>query len=181
MYPPTLLSLPHPTFHASRALQGSLCYIAASYKLWAYMGFLGGSNGKESACNEGDSGLIPGLGRSPGDGNGNPPQYFCLGNPMDRGAWQAVVHEVSKSQTHLSDFENEWVYIHQCYFLNLSYPLLPPPCPQVHSLHLHLHFFSVNRFISTVFLDSVSMCGACMLSHFGCDFGHIDPIDCSLP
>ena len=71
------------------------------------MGFLGGSNGKESACNEGDSGLIPGLGRSPGDGNGNPPQYFCLGNPMDRGAWQAVVHEVSKSQTHLSDFENE--------------------------------------------------------------------------
>jgi len=71
------------------------------------MGFLGGSNGKESACNAGDSGLIPGLGRSPGDANGNPPQYFCLGNPMDRGAWRAVVHGVSKSQTHLSDFENE--------------------------------------------------------------------------
>ena len=71
------------------------------------MGFLGGSNGKESACNAVDSDLIPGLEISPGEGNGNPLQYFCLGNPMDRGAWQAAVHGVSKSQTRLSDFESE--------------------------------------------------------------------------
>ena len=48
----------------------------------------GGSDGKESACNAGDLGLIPGLGRSPGEGNGNPFQYSCLKNSMDRGAWR---------------------------------------------------------------------------------------------
>ena len=51
-------------------------------------GFCGGSDGKESACNAGDLGLIPGLGRSPGEGNGNLLQYSCLENHMDRGAWQ---------------------------------------------------------------------------------------------
>ena len=51
----------------------------------------------------GDSGLIPGLGRSPGIGNGNPLQYSCLGNPMDRGAWWATVHRAAKNQTRLSD------------------------------------------------------------------------------
>ena len=55
------------------------------------------SVGKESACNAGDPGLIPGLGRSPGEGNGNPFQYSCLGNPIDRGAWRATVHGVTKS------------------------------------------------------------------------------------
>ena len=57
-----------------------------------------------SACNAGDLGLIPGLGRSPGEGNGNPLQYSCLENPMDRGAWWATVHGVAKSRTQLSDF-----------------------------------------------------------------------------
>ena len=56
------------------------------------MGFLGGSDSRESACNAGDPGSIPGSGISPGEGNGNPLQYSCLGNPMDRGAWQATVH-----------------------------------------------------------------------------------------
>ena len=51
------------------------------------LGFCGGSVGKESACNSGDMGSIPGLGRSPGEGNGNPLQYSCLENPMDGGAW----------------------------------------------------------------------------------------------
>ena len=55
--------------------------------------------GKEAACNAGNSGLIPGLERSPGEGNGNPLQYYSLENPMDRGAWQATVHGLSKSQT----------------------------------------------------------------------------------
>ena len=59
---------------------------------------------KESACTAGDVGLIPGSGRSPGEGNGNPLQYSCLENPMDRGAWWATVHGVAKSRTRLSDF-----------------------------------------------------------------------------
>ena len=69
------------------------------------MGFPCGSDSKQSACNEGDLGLIPGLGGSPGKGNGYALQYSCLENPMDRGAWQATVHGVAKSQTRLSDFQ----------------------------------------------------------------------------
>ena len=53
---------------------------------------------KAFACNAGDPGLIPGSGRSPGEGNGNPLQYSCLENPMDGGAWWAAVHEVAKSR-----------------------------------------------------------------------------------
>ena len=67
------------------------------------MGLPSGSDGIESACNAGDTVLIPGLGRSPGEGNGNPLQYSCLENSMDRGAWQAVVHGVAKNQTRLRD------------------------------------------------------------------------------
>ena len=66
------------------------------------MGFSCGSAGKESACNVGDLGSIPGLERFPGEGNGNPLQYSCLENPMDRGAWQATVRGVAKNQTQLS-------------------------------------------------------------------------------
>ena len=58
--------------------------------------------GKVSACQAGDGGLIPGSGRSPGEGNGNPFQYSCLGNSMDRGAWWATVHGVTKSWTRLN-------------------------------------------------------------------------------
>ena len=60
------------------------------------MVFPGGSDGKESTCNAGDSGSISGLGRSPGEGNDNPLQYSCLEKSMDRGAWQATVHGVAK-------------------------------------------------------------------------------------
>ena len=67
-------------------------------------GFPGGSDGQESTCNVGNLGSIPRLGRSPGEGNGSPPQYSCLENPMDRGAWWVTVHEVTKSWTQLSDF-----------------------------------------------------------------------------
>ena len=62
----------------------------------------GGSDGKESAFNLGDPGWIPGLGRSPGEGYGNPLQYSCLENSGDREAWWAIVHGVAKSQTRLS-------------------------------------------------------------------------------
>ena len=65
-------------------------------------GFPGGSDGKQSACNAGDLGSVPGSGRSPGEGNGNSLQYSCLENFMDKGAWQARVHRISKSQTQLS-------------------------------------------------------------------------------
>ena len=67
------------------------------------MGFPGGPDGKESACNAGDLGSIPQWGRSPGEGNGYPLQYSCLENSTDRGAWQAIVHGVEKSRTQLSD------------------------------------------------------------------------------
>ena len=63
-------------------------------------GFPGGSDDKESACNAGDLGLIPGSGRSPGGGNGNSLQYSCLKNPMDRGAWRAIVYGVEKRGMH---------------------------------------------------------------------------------
>ena len=63
------------------------------------MGFPSVSNGKESSCSAGNLGSIPGSGRSPGEGNGNPLQYSGLENPMDRGAWQATVHGVTKSWT----------------------------------------------------------------------------------
>ena len=59
-------------------------------------GFPGGSDGKVSAYNVGDQGSIPGLGRSSGEGNGNPLQYSCLGNLMDRGTWWATVHGVTE-------------------------------------------------------------------------------------
>ena len=61
------------------------------------------SDGKESACNARDLGSIPGSGRSPGEGNGNPLQYSCLENLMDRGILQAIVHGVTKSRTELND------------------------------------------------------------------------------
>ena len=80
-----------------------------------HQGFPGGSDGKASACNSGDPGSIPELGRSPGEGNGNPLQYSCLEKSMDRGALQATVHWVAKSQTRLSDFTS----------LSLAWALLP--------------------------------------------------------
>ena len=66
--------------------------------------FPGGSEVKASACKAGDLGSIPGSGRSPGKGNGNPLQYSCLENPMDWGPWWATVHRVAKSRTRLSNF-----------------------------------------------------------------------------
>ena len=72
--------------------------------------FPGGSDGKASACNAGDLGSIPGLGMSPGEGNGNPLQYSCLENSKDRGDWQAIVHAVTKSQTWLNDLHFHFTF-----------------------------------------------------------------------
>ena len=75
------------------------------------VGFPGGSDGKKkSTCNTGDLGSIPGLGKSPGEKNGNPLQYFCLETSVDRGAWWATVHGFTKSWTRLSD----WQLLHTC-------------------------------------------------------------------
>ena len=74
----------------------------------------GGSDGKASAYNAEDPGSIPGLGRSPGEGNGNPLQYSCLENPMGGGTWQAIVHGVAESQTRLSDFTSSLHLSDQC-------------------------------------------------------------------
>ena len=68
------------------------------------MDFPNGLDGKASVYNAGDLGSIPGSGRLPGEGNGNPLQYSCLEIPMDREAWWAIVHGVAKSRTRLSDF-----------------------------------------------------------------------------
>ena len=75
-----------------------------SFQFKVETGFPGGSDGKESACNAGDLGSIPGLGRSPREGNGNPLQYTCLENPMGRGAWKATVQGVTKNRTRLNDY-----------------------------------------------------------------------------
>ena len=85
--------------------------------------FPGGSDGKASARNAGDPGSIPGLGRSPGEGNGNPHQYSCLENSMDGGAWWATVHGVTKSWTRPSDVTTSMIVV----TLNVIHSLLHPP------------------------------------------------------
>ena len=93
-----------------------------------FLGFPGGSDGKESACNVGDLGSIPGLRRSLGEGNGYPLQFSGLENPMDRGTWRATVHGVAKSWTRLSDFYFQRYF--GCLLLSLRrsvWVFLPPP------------------------------------------------------
>ena len=80
-----------------------------------YLGFPGGSVSKESTCHAGDMGSNPGLGRSPGGEYGNLPQYSCVENPMDRGAWQATVYRVAKNQTGLKRLST-----HTCILLTVS-------------------------------------------------------------
>ena len=81
--------------------------------------FPSSSDGIESACSAGDLGLIPGLGRSPGEGTGNPPQYSCLENPKDRGAWQVTVHGVTRVRRNL---------------------VSKPPPPPRHGSNLNVHW-----------------------------------------
>ena len=88
--------------------------IEGHYRL--FQGFPGISDGKESACNARDPGSIPGSGRFPGGGNGNPLQYSCLGNPMEGGSWWATVHGVTKSQTRLSNFHLHRLFPSLCYY-----------------------------------------------------------------
>ena len=90
------------TEHVFKALEAVLANPVIFYLscLWSYVEPL---KQRKSSCNAGDTDSIPGLGRSPGAGNGNPLQYYCLENPMDREAWWAMVYEVAKSLTRLSN------------------------------------------------------------------------------
>ena len=90
-------------YHAI-VLGGKICFMICFVILYALrsydpMGFPGGSDGKESACHVVDLGWIPGLGRSPGEGNGHPLQYSCLKNLMDRGAWWVTIHQSTGLQS----------------------------------------------------------------------------------
>ena len=85
---------------------GKICWRRDRPPTLVFLGFPGGSAGKEPSSNAGDLGLIPGLGRSPGEGNGNPLQYSCLENSMD-----CLVHGVAKSWTQLSDFHSTTWYL----------------------------------------------------------------------
>ena len=89
-------------------LQISFDFLLLHFSTLWWKGFPASSEVKASACNAQELGSIPGLGRSPGQGNGNPLQYSCLENPMDRGAWWATLHGVAKSWTQLSDFTFTW-------------------------------------------------------------------------
>ena len=86
------------------------------------LGLPGGSDGKESTCNMGDLGSIPGLGRSPGGAHSYPLQYSCVENPMDRGAWWAAAHGVTKSRTWLKRFST-----HEDFWFTLRYSDLVGP------------------------------------------------------
>ena len=94
-------------------------------------------SGKETACSTGEVGLIPGLRRTPGEGNGNPRQYFCLGKLMDRGAWQATVHGVAKSQHHLVTkppppqwFQSTIMQHYHCIWKTVDRQLIPRESPR---------------------------------------------------
>ena len=97
---------------------------------YAYLGLPRWFGGKKNpSANAGDTGWIPGWGRSPGGGNGNPLQYSCLENHMDRGAWRGTVHGVAKSQIWLSD----WACTHACLFYRL--------CCSTHQFRRHLYIY----------------------------------------
>ena len=119
---PTPVFLPGK-FHGRRSLVGYSQWgrkeldITECLALWASQVALVVKNLPASAGDIRDSGSIPGLGRSPGEGNGNPLQYSCLENPMDREAWQAIVHRVAKSWTWL-----KWLTMHTYFDQNMKDP-----------------------------------------------------------
>ena len=96
------LHLPYPFIHLSElSFHISAVVNNTAVHLVVYVSF-GHSDGKESACNAGHPGSIPGSGRFPGERNGKPPQYSCLENSVDRGAWSGIAYGVAKSQTQLT-------------------------------------------------------------------------------
>ena len=108
------------------------------------MGFPGGSDGKESACNAGDLGPTPALGRSPGEGNSYPLHYSGLENAMDRGAWWATVHGVAKGQTQLSDF-----HFHVHVNINMKLDFWVCRAQKVNSMRVSISSLSEESFDTT--------------------------------
>ena len=102
-------------------------------------------SGKESACQAGDTGLIAGSGRSPGEGNGNPVQYSCLGNLMDRGAWRATVHGVTESQTWLSNLRMTMLLGNSHWLFSIF----------IHCLQLSLVVSAPQNIISSKFITDI--------------------------
>ena len=133
--------------HAFSSLNQSLpLYLLSVNETPAPVRFPGGSEGKELAWNAGDLGSIAGLGRFPGEGHGNPLQYPCLENPMDRGAWWATVHGVAKSRTWLNDQVALFISCD-----DLPYPPSAPPQPRGDSstqLSLHLVPLSLTQLVN---------------------------------
>ena len=112
------------------------------------MGFPGGSVVRNLPASAGDAGSIPGSGRSPGEGNGNPLQYSCLGSPLDRGAWRAAVHGVAKSRTGLS----HWALTH-------SYVHISCKAGQMLSFKTHKNWHMENLFKNIFSCDRVNWSG----------------------
>ena len=100
-YPPSHRQKHHeisPYYNVSKALKVT-AITSPFFKCMQSFDFPGGSGDEESACNVGELGSIPALGSFPGEGNGNPLQYSCLENPIDKGTWKATFHEVARRQT----------------------------------------------------------------------------------
>ena len=140
----TRLSDSHFTLWGSHTLFLFFPVVVKSF----HSGFPGGSDGKESSCSAGDLGSIPGLGRSPGEGNSNPLQYSCLENPMDRGVWWATVHGEARVRHKLAT--KLLVYIPPS--------PLPPSVTTVWFLCLWVYFCFVNKLICIIFSDSTYNC-----------------------
>ena len=125
-----------------------------------YNDFPGGSDGKASVYNAGDPCSIPGLGRSPREGNGNQLQYYCLENPLDRGPWWAAVHGVAKSRTRLSDFTFTFTFHvpmkpshNQCHRYIYHLQKLPlvffTICLFIFCLNTQHKFYTLSKILST--------------------------------
>ena len=127
------------------------------------MGFPGGSDGKETACNTGDLGSISGSGRSLGEGNGNPFQYSYLENSMDRGAWWATAHGVTKSQTQLTNQHNKYRDTHIYMYIHMYVCLLLFK----NVIILHPHFIMCEYQILTLFSHSTANRNS-LTSHIFC-------------
>ena len=137
-------------FHTAKSLQQCPTLCVPGIGKW----FPGGSDGKASAYNAGDPGSIPGLGRSPGEGNGNPLQYSCQENPMNGGACQVTVHGVAKNRTQLSNFTSLPPRKSNCFhtYKNVFLKLIIITC----IIYLSLFYFKSNTFVNCQFFFKCS-------------------------
>ena len=123
----TQISWSHPPPPTSAGSTPPIIYVCVCVCIYIYIKFPGGSDGKESACNARDPGLIPGSGRFLGEGNGYPLQYSALENPMDRGAWGLQFMESQSQDWETNIFTFIYIHIYKCLVpISLSLSLIPP-------------------------------------------------------